>query len=236
MSNGDLVTLGEPETFTRIYPHLDEVKDWATNQTLRLLWDRVHDLEGRLKAAEANVTKLGSGVNEVNTTALEASDKAKDAFALAQQPGSALVPPGGIPPDDVNDGGQGAAGCAAAPATGHPGGVVPLSAFEAGKIVCGTGNEFPLLKAPTGNLADRQANAEQLLKRMIWHLQQASFTAGRQRNPSGLISKDKLTVQVDGILRAYDVFVGFDNFAAAMQTQMHPVGPADYVADPGTPD
>ena len=221
--------------FKRIYPHVDQIKEFPTQQTIRLLWDRIHDLEERLQAAETNIRNLGGTVNEVNADAAAASQQAKSAFAIALDPGDEVVNPDPELPGG-GDGGQGDAGCAAAPGTGHPAGVVPLSAFEAGKIVCGTGNEFPLLKAPTADLATREAMAEELLLRMIWHLQLAGFVSGRQRNPSSAISKDKLTVEVDGVLRAYDVFIGLSEFTVAMGTHMGEVAPPDYVEDPGIPD
>ena len=41
---------------------------------------------------------------------------------------------------------------------------------------------------------------------MIWHLKLAGFEAGRQKNPSGAISGDKLTVFLEGKWVAYDCF------------------------------
>jgi hypothetical protein len=96
--------------------------------------------------------------------------------------------------------------------------------------VIGTGNEFPsLVKANT------DAAGEQLMLRMIWHLKLAGFTAGRQKNPSGAISPDKLTVILtDGAQHVYDVF------------STTPTGPGDVhfnevplpnlQPDPGIPD
>lgn len=224
------------EPLKRQYPHVDQIGDWPAQMSVRLLWERIFSLEERLQAAEGTITDLVSGVDTVNTTADDALAKAQSAFALAQSPGTSLVPPGGSTPEGSGDGGQGQDGCNNAYATGHPGGVVPQSAFEAGRIVCGTANEWPLLLAPTANLPDRETFAVELLRRMIWHLQQAGFTAGRQRNPSSLISKDKLTVQVDGVLRAYDVFIDLSNFAIAMSVHMGSVTPVDYVPDTGVAD
>jgi hypothetical protein len=56
----------------RQYPHLDAVPEWATQATLRLLWDRIYDLEERLTAAQATITSVVSGVNAVEATAKEA--------------------------------------------------------------------------------------------------------------------------------------------------------------------
>jgi hypothetical protein len=102
-------------------------------------------------------------------------------------------------------------------------------------LICGTGNEFSALKNATATQAQRDANQEELLLRMIWHLKQGGFSAGRQQNPSGAISGDKLTVVVDAVLRAYDVFPGVA-FSAPLTTQMLEVAPPVMVDVPGTPD
>jgi hypothetical protein len=69
---------------------------------------------------------------------------------------------------------------------------------------------------------------------MIWHLQRAGFTAGRQQNPSGRISGDKLSVVVDGILRVYDVVSTTDT--GRLDVHFDEVPAPIYVADPGIPD
>jgi len=141
---------------------------------------------------------------------------------------------GGDGAEGGTDDGLGSQGCSSAGSDGHVTGT--LTAVLAGQIVCGTGNEFPALKVATADQPTRDANAEQLLRRMIWHLQQAGFTAGRQVNPSGLTSGDKLTVQIEGVMRAYDVFQGKNDPTNAMQTHMDQVFPADYLADSGVAD
>lgn len=220
--------------FNRLYPHVDDIRDWRAQQTIRLLWDRIHDLEGRLQAAETNITNLGGTVNEVNTEAGNALQTAKHALVTAGEPVRAPGEPD--PGADCPDDGQAANGVSNAYPTGHPGGAVPLSAFEAGKIIGGVANEFPLLLAPTVDLPTREAFAEEMLERMIFHLQLAGFTAGRQRNPSSLISKDKLTAETDGEIKAYDIFIGLSEFTVAMGVTAGRVCPADYVATAGTPD
>jgi hypothetical protein len=114
----------------------------------------------------------------------------------------------------------------------------PLTAITAGMIVCGTGREYSALKAITVDLATRQVNAEELLRRMIWHLQQAGFVAGRQNNSAtGVrISNDKLTVEIAGTMRAYDTMGSYDEFTTPIQTRMGEVFPARYVPDAGVPD
>jgi hypothetical protein len=147
---------------------------------------------------------------------------------------STATPGDGGTSGDVDDG-LGAQGCASCGTTGHVSAGAPLTAVTAGQIVCGTAQEFPNLVAATKNQATRDKNALELLLRMIWHLQQAGFTAGRQRNPSGVVSEDKLTVQIEGAFRAYDVFQGVD-FSSQMPVQMNQVFPPDYVASAGKAD
>ena len=224
----------------RTYPHVTAIEDPMAQMSTRLLWDRVHDLTEQLTAAQATITTLVAGHNATQTAVTSAATAAKQALALAQRPGATAEgtgtgvggPPTPEPPP--GDGGAAEEGCAAAGATGHDTGGV-LSAIRAGQIACGTGNEYAALKNPTADQATRDANQEQLLLRMIWHLQQAGFTAGRQKNPSGAISNDKLCVVVDGTLRAYDMFPGVD-FTVALTTHMNEVTPANMIADAGIPD
>jgi len=153
-------------------------------------------------------------------------------------PQTSPVPPPGTVPEDNTDNGQGGLGCAAASGSGHVPGA-SIDPFRAGQITCGTCNEWAVLKAPTANEADRTANAITLLRRVIWHLQTQGYTAGRQRNPSGVLSNDKFTVQTetDGVLtmRAYD-FLSLTAYTEPMTSHMIEVFPAEYVADGGIPD
>jgi hypothetical protein len=137
-------------------------------------------------------------------------------------------------PADSSDGGATAAGVAAAPATGHPAGAYDGSANRAGLIIGGTAHEWPALIAITADQAARDANMETLLRRMVWHLILDGYTAGRQRNPSGIVSLDKLCVVEAGTLRCFDVFTGV--YTAPMTVQAIQVSPANLVIDAGIPD
>lgn len=238
----------DPTAIKRIYPHVGEVEDWRAAQTIRLLWDRIHDLTERLQASEATITELVAGHNTNETAVTTASLNARQALTMSQAALAGSIDGGGgagsggggtgggggsLP--GGGDGGDGSTGCAAAGASGHDTGGL-LTAIRAGQIVCGTGNEFSALKNATATLAQREANAEELVRRMIWHLKQAGFSAGRQKNPSGAISKDKLAVVVDAVTRAYDVFSSYDTYTSALHTQMGEVGPANLVDDAGIPD
>ena len=224
------------KVFTKTYPHVGEIADPPTQQTIRLLWDRIHDLEARLSTSEGTVTKLVSGHNTNEASITKASQIARYAVGLFQKPGTppTSVTAGGEPLPGGGDGGAGEIGCGGAGPTGHDTGGL-LNAIRAGQIVCGTGNEFPALKNPTATDAQREANMIELLRRMIWHLKQAGFTAGRQKNPSGRVSSDKLCVEVEGVVRVYDVFIG----AAAtdpLKTHMGETAPANMQDDAGIPD
>jgi hypothetical protein len=233
----DLVTLVSIDPKKRQYPHVSQVGDWAAQATIHLLWDRIFDLQDQLKAAQTNLTNIAGAVNTMNGNLDQTTQLAKQAYALAQSPDTSPPlpgdpPSGGDPP--CPDDGQAGAGVMAAGPDGHPG-VVPLDAFSAGLVIGGTAHEYPLLLAPTIDQPTRDAFMEELLLRMIWHLQQVGFTAGRQRNPSLAISKDKLTVNLGGEAVAYDVFQGV-SYTEALPVKADRVCPADYVADPGTPD
>lgn len=94
----------------RLYPQLDRITDVPTNQTTRLLWDRVHDLEERLKAAQGTITTLVGATNTHDTAITKASRAASRALAVTQSNASGDGGSGG-------DGGGsgGGSGSAAAP-------------------------------------------------------------------------------------------------------------------------
>lgn len=228
-----------PAKGVRVYPHVNEIAEYPAQQSVRLLWDRIHALTEIVLALQTTITDVVAGTN-TNAAAIVTAQRAADqALALAQRPGAASSSdPGGGGTDDTppdgGDGGGGSEGCAAAGATGHDSGGL-LNAVRAGQIACGTGNEYPALKNAVATLAAREANQEELIRRMIWHLKQAGFTAGRQKNPSGAISKDKLAVVVDGVTRAYDMLPGVDP-SVPLTTHMDEVFPANLVDDAGIPD
>jgi hypothetical protein len=138
------------------------------------------------------------------------------------------------PAPAAGGGGGGGGGSACAPnASLHVGGSA-LDTTRAEQIVRATASEFPCLLAvfPTDNEA--LINAEQLLRRMIWHLKLAGFQANRQRNPSGLISNDKLTINIGG-WRVWDVMtLGYAGVAGNVTFNEVPL--PDPVSDTGIPD
>ncbi len=102
---------------------------------------------------------------------------------------------------------------------------------RAEQVVVGTGKEFPGITAQGAS----DAAAQQLMLRMIWHLRLAGFQAGRQKNPSGAISGDKLTVFADGTWHAYDV-VSTRHDGSPLDVHFDEVGSPVHVPDTGIPD
>jgi hypothetical protein len=112
----------------------------------------------------------------------------------------------------------------------------PLTYEQAESVVHATGREFPHLTAAPPTESEGIRRAEELLLRTIWHLRQAGFEAGRQRNPSGAISNDKLTIVIDGGWHAFDIFYDLGRPGVQMRTiflEVYPAGPISY---PGIPD
>jgi hypothetical protein len=129
-------------------------------------------------------------------------------------------------------GGGGGASCGANPSK-HIGGAA-LDTTRAERIVYATADEFPCLLAVFPTESEALVNAEQLLRRMIWHLRAAGFQANRQRNPSGLISNDKLTINIGG-WHVYDVMsLGYAGVAGRATFNEVPL--PDPVPDTGIPD
>ena len=112
----------------------------------------------------------------------------------------------------------------------------PLAGGRAEQVVRATAGEFPYLLASRPTDAESLANADELLRRMIWHMQLAGFDAGRQRNPSGALSSDKMTVFADGAWHAYDVFYSVGTANQPTTVIFLEVFPANPVADGGIPD
>lgn len=118
----------------------------------------------------------------------------------------------------------------------HHVGPGPLSQDRAEEVVRATADEFAHLRAPRGTESEAVAAAEELLLRMIWHLRLAGYDAGRQRNPSGAISNDKLTIFLEGGWHAFDVFYDYGRANAQMGVIFLEVFPAGPIGYPGIPD
>jgi len=114
-----------------------------------------------------------------------------------------------------------------------PGG---LSMTRAEQVVNATAAEFAGLTTARGSEAEAQAAATELLRRVIWHLRHAGFEAARQKNPSGAISGDKLTIFADGAWHAVDIFFDYGTPGIAVTVIFWEVVPPNPVADDGIPD
>jgi hypothetical protein len=124
------------------------------------------------------------------------------------------------------------------PPTTNPSHVAPgpLDAAQAERVVFATAREFPHLTAPPPTESEGIARAEELLLRTVWHLRLAGFEAGRQRNPSGAISNDKLTIVINGSWRAFDIFRDLGRPGVPIDPIFFEVFPAGPISYPGVPD
>ena len=121
-------------------------------------------------------------------------------------------------------GGGGGGGCAGGSCHVPPG---PITADRAEQVVNATAAEFPNLMAG--------GPEEEILRRMIWHLQLAGFQAARQKNPSGAISNDKVSIFIDGAWHVYDVLS--DNaINASLSVHFTEVPLPNPIPDGGIPD
>lgn len=112
----------------------------------------------------------------------------------------------------------------------------PLTMQRAEQVINATADEFPSLTTARPSAGEASAAATELLRRMIWHLQLAGFQSGRQLNPSGAISGDKLTVFADGGWHAVDVFYDYGAAGVPVKVIFWEVFPASPQGDGGIPD
>jgi hypothetical protein len=112
----------------------------------------------------------------------------------------------------------------------------PLSFDRAEQVVYATGREFPHLPAPHPSDGEAIRAAEELLLRIIWHLELAGYNAARQRNPSGAISNDKLNIFIAGQWHAYDLFMDYGVANQEMQLIFLPITAENPIEYPGIPD
>ncbi len=117
----------------------------------------------------------------------------------------------------------------------HHVGPGPLTVARAQQVVHATAAEFPHLLGPQGTDGEAYSANVELLRRVIWHLRLAGFEAARQRNPSGLISADKLCVRLEGAWQAIDIGT-LGSAGRAMVIVVQLIGGADPLPDLGLPD
>lgn len=117
----------------------------------------------------------------------------------------------------------------------------PPSLALAKSIVFATAAEFPRLLRVFDTDEDASAAMKELTLRTIWHLRLAGFAAARQMNPSGVLSLDKVCVQIpqgfSESLAWQCVDIASIGFAGqATVVRFTPIDGAHPVAESGIPD
>ena len=70
----------------RLYPHVDNIADWQTRQSIHLAWDRIHDLEERLQAVQGTQASILASFSALLTAVAAIQILAEQAYAKTQQP------------------------------------------------------------------------------------------------------------------------------------------------------
>lgn len=212
----------------RQYPHLSQIKDQPTQSSLRIIFDRIFENADKLatafadiETAQAKITEQGTNLDKLtkkfNQSSISAGKMTTVTGSTTTEGDGGVTNP---------DGGLGMLGCSEKGTDGHPTAGLPLTPETAGKIICGTGMEFPALLAPTVDQATRDANMFEMLNRMIWHLNQYGFVGVNRSNPVGEISKWMLGFSAAGTFYGYRVF-GYENYTETMTTTMVQFGAED---------
>lgn len=76
--------VAERPRLARQYPHVDAITDWRAQQTARLLWDRVFDLEERLQSSEQTAGDLVPISNSQDDYLASLQALAGEALTIAQ--------------------------------------------------------------------------------------------------------------------------------------------------------
>jgi hypothetical protein len=103
-------------------------------------------------------------------------------------------------------------------------------------IVVAVYNEFPGVISPRDTVEESISRGEELLRRIIWHFNLSGIKAGRQKNPSGAISNDKLAAFYNNSWHAIDIATNFDIAGREMQMVFAEVPLPNYVEDAGIAD
>lgn len=198
---------------SRTYPEVDRIRDLPAQRSLRLLWDKVYDVHERLDAANTRIQQVAATqITDLQKQMLSLTQQVQSFGAFAGGTGGSGGGGGG---GGKSDGGEGDLGCGEAGSTGHVTAGSPLTRETVGKVVCGTGNEFPALLAIVVDQPTRDANRSELLGRMIWHLNLAGFP-NVSRYPGNPFT---LLIDIAGVQNAYRV-TDYATFDVAMATCM----------------
>jgi hypothetical protein len=111
----------------------------------------------------------------------------------------------------------------------------PLTVDLASQVPFAVVREYPYLNRTPGSDDEGTQLSEELVLRSIWHLKLLGFDAGRQRNPSGAISNDKLTILINGQWRAFDI-ASMGYAGHPMQVIFLEIGSPNPIGYPGLPD
>ena len=85
----------------RQYPHVDGIAEWQTQQTVRLLWDRVFAVQELLAALNGQVGDLASQLTRLEDAVTLADRKADEALAQAQRTSTEKETDAGDPAVDL---------------------------------------------------------------------------------------------------------------------------------------
>lgn len=166
-------------------------------QNLRAIWSQIHTLSDNHATQADIIAAQAATIASLQSTLTSTSQQAKEALLTAGEAlttvsavgatsstgaGTVTPPPTSSP---FTDTGEGNLGCTEAGADGHVAPGSPLTVEIAGQIICGTGNEYPALKAIAVDQPTRDANRDELLDRMVWHLNLAGFPAMRYGTVAG---------------------------------------------------
>lgn len=69
----------------RVYPHVNEIKEFPAQQSTRLAWDRIQDLHDSFTAIQTTLKTLIDSHNTLQTTLTTVSKNADQALALSQK-------------------------------------------------------------------------------------------------------------------------------------------------------
>ena len=94
---GPRAKIAERQHLSRQYPHVEAITDWRAQQTTRLLWDRVFDLEERLQSNEKTAGDLVEISNDQDDHLVQLRRTTGEALALAQAGAAEATLPNTMP-------------------------------------------------------------------------------------------------------------------------------------------
>lgn len=88
-------------TAPKTYPHVAEIGDYPTQQSIRLLWDLLKGMQADVAAAQATITSQASTITDLRASLAGTASMAQQALAAAGKPTQQAVvqPSGPLPPE-----------------------------------------------------------------------------------------------------------------------------------------